>query len=697
MSFLTPLFLLGALAIAAPVIFHLIRRTTKDKVSFSSLMFLQPTPPRLTRRSRLEHIFLLLLRCLVFVLLAIGFARPFLPKSLSADSEKDSARHIVVLIDTSASMRREGVWSAALDEASKAVRDSKGLDQVAVFAFDKDVHRLVTFEQWNSTVAAERIALALKQVSDLKPSWQSTHLDRALLAAVDALEETGARDTRKEASGPREIVLITDLQEGGHTEGLQAFEWPAGVSLRVEAIKARRPTNAGLQLVADSSPADADEVGLARVRISNSTDASREQFVIGWATKDGSDFNGESLDVYVPPGQSRVFPLPKTPAGLPEEKLRLAGDEETFDNAAFLVAQSAEDVRVLFVGDDNPADVDGSLFYFQRAFPQSKSQKVVVQNFRGDAAIPADALSKAALIVITGKPSDSQTTALRDAIQRGRTALFAMPDRESVSVLARLSGVGPVRCEEAVVANYSLIARVNFEHPLFKPFADPRYSDFAKIVFWKHRKLDTMDFPNASVLAAFDDGSPALLQVPSGKGTLLVLTSGWHPKDSQFALSTKFVPLMHSLLRFGGWSAAESQRLLIGDTLRFRGNEQTRATITKPDGTTVQAAPGNAFADTDQPGIYVVRGEGEPQRFAVNLDPNESRTAPLPLEELGRLGVPMKSAEPAARTTLAAKQQLLNAELEGKQKLWRWLVVAALIVLLVETWLAGRLTKQSPA
>jgi hypothetical protein len=31
-----------------------------------------------------------------------------------------------------------------------------------------------------------------------------------------------------------------------------------------------------------------------------------------------------------------------------------------------------------------------------------------------------------------------------------------------------------------------------------------------------------------------------------------------------------------------------------------------------------------------------------------------------------------------------------NAELEGRQKLWRWLVVAAIGVLIVETWVAGR-------
>ena len=78
MSLLAPLYFIGAIAIGAPILFHLIRRQPKGQVPFSSLMFLKATPPRLTRRSRLDNWFLLLLRALALILLAIAFARPFL-------------------------------------------------------------------------------------------------------------------------------------------------------------------------------------------------------------------------------------------------------------------------------------------------------------------------------------------------------------------------------------------------------------------------------------------------------------------------------------------------------------------------------------------------------------------------------------------------------------------------------------------
>src|SRR6266850_6645232 len=115
MTFLAPLFLFGALAVSLPILFHLIRRSTREKTPFSSLMFLLPSPPRLTRRSRLEHILLLVLRCLVLCLLALGFARPFIKKAVSNDQPAGAPKRIVILVDTSASMRRANLWSDARD------------------------------------------------------------------------------------------------------------------------------------------------------------------------------------------------------------------------------------------------------------------------------------------------------------------------------------------------------------------------------------------------------------------------------------------------------------------------------------------------------------------------------------------------------------------------------------------------------
>src|SRR6185503_14634693 len=71
----------------------------------------------------------------------------------------------------------------------------------------------------------------------------------------------------------------------------------------------------------------------------------------------------------------------------------------------------------------------------------------------------------------------------------------------------------------------------------------------------------------AHVLAKFDDGSPALVQLSVGKGNLLVLASGWNPTDSQFAVSSKFPPLMQRMLDWSGADSAERFQFLTGDVI----------------------------------------------------------------------------------------------------------------------------------
>ena len=103
MSFLTPLYALGALAVALPILFHLIQRRPRGEQWFSSLMFLTSSTPRITRRSRLSNMLLLLLRAAALMLLAAAFARPFLrtlaaihrggPRTPRGDTARSKRQH----------------------------------------------------------------------------------------------------------------------------------------------------------------------------------------------------------------------------------------------------------------------------------------------------------------------------------------------------------------------------------------------------------------------------------------------------------------------------------------------------------------------------------------------------------------------------------------------------------------------------
>ena len=99
MSLLTPLYIAGLLAVSLPLLFHLIRRTPRGRMPFSSLMFLAPSPPRLTRKSRLDDLLLLLLRGLALAILALAFARPFLRSATNLDLDGTGGRRVAILVD----------------------------------------------------------------------------------------------------------------------------------------------------------------------------------------------------------------------------------------------------------------------------------------------------------------------------------------------------------------------------------------------------------------------------------------------------------------------------------------------------------------------------------------------------------------------------------------------------------------------
>ncbi len=100
-------------------------------------------------------------------------------------------------------------------------------------------------------------------------------------------------------------------------------------------------------------------------------------------------------------------------------------------------------------------------------------------------------------------------------------------------------------------------------------------------------------------------------------------------------------------------------------------------------------SPDGFFDETDQPGLYTIDTPAGASSFAVNLDPLESKTAPLHVETIEQFGVRLAnhSRQDVDREQL---RQMHNAELEGRQKFWRWLILAVIGILIVETWLAGR-------
>lgn len=658
MNWLFPLYLAGAAAIIAPILLHLRRRPPQDRVEFSSLLFLDAQTPVPVSKRRLENWLLLLLRCLALILLALMFSRPFLQSENTTATSPNRAT--LILIDRSASMRRADLWKRAVAEAEKLVQEAKLTDRVAIAAFDREFTPLWTFEEDRNTPASRLTALQTR-LAPLAPSWSATHLDRALIAAVPSFDSSTA-------SLQKRIHLISDLQEGAKLDALRTIAWPAELTLQVHRLDPAVNDNFSITLAASEDDRSAD--ALVRIRLSNTRDSALRDFTLAWQNAPKSD----TITAQLPPGASRILTAP--PNSTSATTLALTGDTHDFDNRVFIAPPQPRAVRIHFLGKEATRDEAASpLYYLARALQPTATLAPVLTADEKLPAQPAD------ILFITGVAS---ADGLRDYLERGG---FLVTVPSDATLLKTLTGLD-LTVTADTSDEYRMFAEVKTDHPLLKPFADPKLRDFTKLRFWKHRHIE-VKAPNSSLetLATFDNGHPAILSARIGQGTLIVLASGWHPSDSQLALSTKFVPLLYGWLAAAGFRHDPAATLLVGDSLPLDAAQSH--TITDPENQTHSLKPGETFTTT-QIGLHKVQNAAHTQTIAVNLLPDEGRVLPLDPQKLAEHGIKLSSAADTSSAAETTDQRLTATDTEQRQNLWWWFLVALLASLLLETALAGR-------
>lgn len=665
MGILAPLFLASLAALSLPLIFHLVRRTPRGKQEFSSLMFLSPTPPRLTRRSRLDQVLLLLMRLGALALLGLAFARPFLREAALLTESDLPLRRVAILIDSSASMHRGDLWQQAIKAAERELDELAAYDEVALFAYTDRVQTLVSFPEDAALSHEAMIGAARQQLRSLQPTWTTSNLGLALTTLASELSATG--DARQ-PSADLQIVVISDFQRGTKLDALSAYEWPEKVRLVTRPVAVKQTTNAHAQLLVSHDDADDAEL---RVRVANAADSAGDQFFVRWASEGKTSTDGETA-VYVPPAESRVVRLPRPENNLQADRIILRGDDHDFDNSYYVVPPRKQEITLLYAGDDKADDPQGLRYYLQLAMSGDPLRQVTIAESTESAKLSPD---KTQLIVISRPLTETMAAEYRAYVEQGSTLLIVSTSRDSAITLPLI--VDDIEVLPATVpreGDFALLGEIDFTHPLFVPFANPRYNDFTKIHFWQHQPIKLKDAAATRVLARFDNGDPALLERTLGKGRLLMLTSSWSPDDSQLAVSSKFVPLMGSLLDLACGSTRPLQGVLVGEVVSSTGDE---------------AAPTKAF---DSPGIHQLGTE----TIAVNLDPAESDTALLQMEQLDQLGV-KQGQSPSRAERLARIRQQRDTELESRQKVWRWLLVACLVLLIGETLWAARAARPATA
>src|SRR2546427_7946101 len=233
MSFLNPFLLFGSLALAIPILIHLVRREKSEIIPFSSLMFLLKVPKRSIRQQKIKNLLLMALRLLILALLVGAFARPYLTQPAKPAGNTTANRGVVLMLDNSYSMRYGNNFDRLKAEAQKRIDSMRASDRMAIIAFNE-----------NATLLARPTSdkNALKAIVDtLEPSFSGTRYYEAFTLADRALSEF--------AGDQKQLVVISDFQRNGWNRSSR--ESIIGTDVKTETVNlaVQNPNNVGIDSV----------------------------------------------------------------------------------------------------------------------------------------------------------------------------------------------------------------------------------------------------------------------------------------------------------------------------------------------------------------------------------------------------------------------------------------------------------------
>ena len=690
MGLLAPLFLLGVIGLAVPIIIHMIQRERKEVVEFPSLMFVKKIPFHSFRRQRIRHWFLLLLRCTALLLLILAFTRPFFYASALA-LVTDGSREVVILLDRSYSMGLDSRWSDAQNAAIDAVNALTPDDRATVILFD------------NGAEAGPR-----------------STVDRASLTSLIDGAEVGSGVTRfgpalklaegifEESTLPRlEAVFISDFQRAG-VESAVGVRFPEGTVLTPVLVGAAGTTTAN--------------VSVAGVLFEREFFSNRERIqVTARLTNRGAEVI-ESLNVTLEiegreietsavdlpaNGSSTVDFAAVTLGDVPMQgAVRIEADALPTDDAFYFVVAPGQIVTVLLVGNGRGA-AEANLFLTQ-ALGIGSEPAFDVTTTTVDRITASDFVERQVVVLNDTRPPAGQAgIALAEFIESGGGLLVVSGERGAWPAGGPDLLPGFVGSPIDRTGRGGSLGFVDYSHPVFEVFSAPRSGDVTTARFFRYRPVELHD--NAMVLARFDDGSPALVERRIGNGTVLLWASTVDSFWNDLAKKPVYLPFVHRVVEHLAdykpptpWFSAGQVVNLAEQDVAFGvgGVDEVDYVVMSPSGSRIPvdgAGERAGFINLREQGLYEVHdanaGNGQPSVVAVNVDLAEADLAAVDPEELASM---VTGRAGGARAVEAGSARAMPADdLERRQSVWWYLLVAAVLFFIAETLVSNRLSRAS--
>ncbi|MFN9374523.1 MAG: BatA domain-containing protein [Planctomycetaceae bacterium] len=639
-------FLAAGLAVAIPIVIHLLFRQRARIEPIGSLRFLRQIVKEHQRRRRVRQWLLLALRMLAIGLLVLLFARPYWNTAARRGREQE----IVLLIDRSASLQSLEPGSATLFEqgVAKAREELRRIDDNAI------VHLAFC----DSTAVNE---VAVAELDRARVSNAATDYGLALDWAGELL----ANSSRSQ----RQIVFYTDLQRSGLPRG-RVTPLPAGVDLLVKPLGGaivRNLTVESAEALQTELRPDRDVVVRAVLR--NQGPALRRQLPVECELSTPQGPVTQRSVVELPP-QGRVevdFSFPLTEDAFYWGSVRIDGEDEfSLDNHRFLAFEARHPERVLLVdGQEGRSVFTNETYFLETALRLTTDQtEGRLRSFEPDRMVwesgegfPNLAGFRVVVLANLRRLSSQDGDRLRQYVEQGGKLLIFAGDQTTRETLEPLHARNllPGRVASRSTAGPLRIDAWDESHPAFAPFRDPQQGDLRRIALDRALLLEELAAEGRPLLTSRERIVCAERRV--GQGSCLYLGTTADRDWTDLPRTRLYVPLMRQLLAH------------LTDQLGNEGQILHRTVSSSSE------EPGAKFVDEQWQVINLDPRESDPRR----LDPDEFRQA---------FGGGTSAGEDRERE--AAWAEILPANRERPDELWTAILWLVFVVLAAELLLASR-------
>ncbi|MBK7379836.1 MAG: BatA and WFA domain-containing protein [Ignavibacteriales bacterium] len=694
MEFLNPAFLFGLAAASIPVIIHLLNLKKLQKIEFSTLAFLKELQKSKLRRIKIKQWLLLALRVLIILLLVMAFSRPTLKGVAIGGTTSAAKTSVVFIIDNTISMSAVDEKGSLLNQVKTAALKlanllQQGDDASIIFVSDDNPGNIF------NTSNVEELK---KKIEQTKSSDKRGNFQKAILNAGDILKQSNNFN--------KEIYILSDFQSNMIADATSMGDLKNlfDEKIRIYTINysGKNFSNISVDKIESKSQIfEKDKFVNFSVQLTNHSNTNAENNVVSLfingernAQKSFSVESGKSLEINIESAIKNT--------GFVEVQARLEDDDINGDNNRYLNIYVPDKIPVIIFSEEK-----SDAKFINLALNASNGGNLQVDEVSLNQIQSYD-LKKYSSVILIGTPVESSLQKLKQYVENGGGLLIFPSSKEDLNSFKNICSYFNLAKQVSVSGKinsdnkFFVFDKIELQHPLLQNiFEDESKKQFESPEIYLHYKL--LADERAKKIIRLNDGSDFLSEYKAGRGKIILCNTSPVLSWSSFPLKSIFVPLMNKSVFYLSSKDREINNYLAGDELLISNNIllSPNIKIVRPDSqeefikTNSQNQNGVFnYSKTETAGNYkIYSGEKLVEEFSVNVNPLESETRYENDSEIQEYFEKINFK--GTFKNIPKDKNPISLVLQSRygSELWKFFLIAALLIALVEMFVARNTKK----